>query len=79
MKRQDLVAAALQDRGAAELFRKSTRYRVFQFPGRPWFLYLGRAGAVRRGGTIARSVPVADSVKDELARHGRAVLNRRPA
>jgi len=79
MARQEEIARALIDANAVEEPGASRKYRRFRDPsGAFWFV--GRAGAIRRGKTIAGSVSYtsrAEQVLDMLA--GRARRSREQA
>lgn len=68
--KQDKFADALIARGERELpsrsqkFRTFTRERTASVQG--YFYFLGRAGSLRVGRTVSRSVPVSDVTKRRL-------------
>ena len=56
---RDQLIAALTTAGHTQVPSATRRYVVFQHKGRPGvFFYVGKAGALRCGDTIARSIPV---------------------
>jgi hypothetical protein len=66
---QARLVDALQRRGA-ELLKGSVGDRrvVLRFPGKEDNFYVGRAGAVRKGKTFDKSVPILDTAKAIMLR-----------
>jgi len=62
---QDQFLAAFLARGL-KMKKRTFKYVVVEVPGTVQNYYLGRAGAVRIGRTIASSVPISEAAKDKL-------------
>ena len=68
----DKLAAGLLARGYTELRGASTKYRVFSRGVTR--CYVGKAGALRAGTTIGRSLSVTDSIRQILIADGERAL-----
>lgn len=63
----DRLVAALQRRGETIVGdARSTRYTVLTRKGGDGFYYVGRAGALRAGRTVAGSIPVSGRLRAML-------------
>lgn len=64
MTLQDRFSQALESRGE-KLIKTTFRYRVYS-RAKGGFYYLGRAGALRVGRTIANSFPCSEQFREQL-------------
>ncbi len=64
---KECFVEALTKRGEKTVINsRSSRFTIFTRTGTDKYFYLGKAGALRTGPTIAKSIPVSDKFKKQL-------------